>query len=291
VAILLSACLGFFLADAAISLLDDTLILLFGAHLLAGLRGMVCLFAMLVALVAYALMGLTPMIPKRLFLPLVLFNPLAALALIPFAIYFFGRVQQFAWLISLGQVIVGLSILYLVQGDFKLRWLPITEKQLDAQHFNWRNLSVFLLVNLFVLLPVVAIYLVLCAALAVNHFSDGFLALRPVGLTVQVRRYVRDDGKTIQLFPMSYIGEPEFYRQLTQSFPTNSIILMEGVSDDGNLLTNGITYKRMATSLGLAELLAIMTPLVATLERTGTIPYPNPIGVPAPGDGPVVDSA
>ena len=253
VAILLSACLGLFLADAAISLLDDTLILLFGTHLLAGLRGMVCLLAMIMALVTYALMGLTPMIPKRLFLPLTLFNPLAALALIPFAIYFFSRVQQFAWLISLGQVLFGLNILYLVRGDYKLRWLPVTEQQLEARRFNWGNLSVFLLVNLFVLVPAVAIYLVLCAALAVNHFSEGFLALRPGGLTVQVRSYVRDDGKTIQLFPMSHIGEPEFYQQLAQSFPTNSIILMEGVSDDENLLTNRITYKRMATSLGLAE--------------------------------------
>src|ERR1035437_9247159 len=210
VAILLSACLGLFLADAAISLLDDTLILLFGTHLLAGLRGMVCLLAMIMALVTYALMGLTPMIPKRLFLPLTLFNPLAALALIPFAIYFFSRVQQFAWLISLGQVLFGLNILYLVRGNYKLRWLPVTEQQIEARRFNWGNLSVFLLVNLFVLVPAVAIYLVLCAALAVNHFSQGFLALRPGGLTVQLRSYVRDDGKTIQLFPMSHIGEPEF---------------------------------------------------------------------------------
>jgi hypothetical protein len=99
----------------------------------------------------------------------------------------------------------------------------------------------------------VIIYLVLCAALAVGHFSDGFLALRPGGLTVRVRKYARNDGKTIQLFPMSHIGEPDFYRKLSQSFPTNSIILMEGVTDDRNLLTNKITYKRMATSLGLAE--------------------------------------
>ena len=68
-----------------------------------------------------------------------------------------------------------------------------------------------------------------------------------------MRRYTRNDGKTIQLFPMSHIGEPDFYRRLAQSFPSNSIILMEGVTDDRNLLTNKPTYKRMATSLGLAE--------------------------------------
>ena len=252
-AILLSVCLGLFLADAVVSLLDDSLILLSGVHLLSGIRGIVCLLAMLIALVIYVLMGLTPMIPKRLFLPLALLNPVAALAVVPFAIYCYSRLQQVAWVISFSQVIFGLGILFLVQGGFKLRWPLVAANQLEAWRFSWRNLSVFLLANLFVLVPAVIIYLVLCAALAVGHFSDGFLALRPGGLTVRVRKYARNDGKTIQLFPMSHIGEPDFYRKLSQSFPTNSIILMEGVTDDRNLLTNKITYKRMATSLGLAE--------------------------------------
>jgi len=252
-AILLSVCLGLFLADAVVSLLDDSITLFFGTRLLAGLREMVCLLAMLMALVIYVLMGLTPMIPKRLFLPVTLFNPVAALAVVPLFIYFYSRIQQVAWVISLGQLLFGLNILYLVQGGYKLRWPLVPEKQLEARRFNWLNLCIFLLVNLFILLPAVIAYLVLCAALAVNHFSEGFLAVRPGGLTVQVRKYTRSDGKTIQLFPMSHIGEFDFYRKVAQSFPTNSIILMEGVTDDRNLLTNKITYKRMATSLGLAE--------------------------------------
>ena len=40
---------------------------------------------------------------------------------------------------------------------------------------------------------------------------------------------------------------------LAQSFPTNALVLMEGVTDNSNLLTNEITYQRAATSLGLAE--------------------------------------
>ena len=107
-AILLSVCLGLFLADAVISLLDDSLIILFDSHILAGTRGIVFLLAMLMALVIYGLMGLTPMIPKRLFLPLTLFNPVAALAVVPLVIYFYSRMQQIAWLISLGQVLFGL---------------------------------------------------------------------------------------------------------------------------------------------------------------------------------------
>lgn len=253
IAVLLSLCLGLFLADAVVSLVDDSLILFFDIHVLTLIRGMVFLLAMLMAVVVYGLMGLTPMIPKRLFLPLTLFNPLAGLTAIPFLIYCYGRIQQVAWGISLCQVIFGLSILYWVQGGFKFRWPLVAEVKLEVRRFSWRNLSGFLLVNVFGLLPALIVCLVLCAALAVDHFSAGFVALRPVGLTVQVRKYVRHDGKTLQLVPMSHIGEPDFYRTLSQSFPTNSIILMEGVTDNRNLITNEITYQRMATALGVAE--------------------------------------
>ena len=252
-AFLLSLCLGLFLADAVVSLADDSLILLFGLRVLAVVRGIVFLFGLLVAVVVYGMMGLTPMIPKRLFLPVTLFNPLGALAVIPLAIYFYGRLQPISWVISLCQLIFGLGILYWVQGGFKLRWPLVAESQLRSLGFSWLNLSGFLALNLFVVLPAVVVYLAVCAALAVGHFSEDFLALRPGGFTVQVRKYVRNDGKTIQLVPMAHIGEADFYQKLSQSFPTNAVVLMEGVTDVSNLLTNRITYKRMATSLGLTE--------------------------------------
>src|SRR6266446_1826757 len=81
-AIILSLCLGLFVADAIVSLLDDSLILFFGVHILSPIRGLVFVFAMLMALLTYGLMGLTPMIPKRLFLPVTLFGPVAGLAVV-----------------------------------------------------------------------------------------------------------------------------------------------------------------------------------------------------------------
>jgi hypothetical protein len=251
--LLLSVGLGLFLADAVISLVDESLIRLLDLHVLTWLRMPLSLFTMLLALVIYGLMGLTPMIPKRVFLPLALFNPVATLVAIPCLIYFYGRIHQIAWGIAFGQVLLGLIILYRVQGGLKFRWPLVPAPQLKDRRFSWRNLSVFLLVNVVVLVPAVFVYLGLCAVLAVNHFSDGFLALRPSGFTVQVRKYIRADGKTIQLVPMLHIGEPEFYQTLAQSFPTNALILMEGVTDNRNLLTNKITYERMAATLGVAE--------------------------------------
>ena len=251
--ILLSLGLGLFLADAVVSLLDESLIRLLDVHVLTWLRVPLSLFTMLLALVIYGLMGLTPMIPKRVFLSLALFNPVATLVAIPCLIYFYGRIHQIAWGIAFCQVLLGLIILYRVQGGLKFRWPLVPAPQLTDRRFSWRNLSVFLVVNVVVLVPAVLVYLGLCAVLAVNHFSEGFLALRPSGFTVQVRKYVRADGKTIQLVPMLHIGEPEFYQTLAQSFPTNALILMEGVTDNQNLLTNKITYQRMAATLGVAE--------------------------------------
>ena len=242
-AMVLSICLGLFLADAFVSLADDSLMVLFNLHLLAGIRLMVVLLAMLLGLVVYVLMALTPMVPKRLFLPVTLFNPAAPFLCIPFMIYCFGRLPWVAWGFSLFQVVLGLWILFRVQGGWKLRWPLVPVERLGARGFSWLNLCVFVLANLLILLP----------ATGVNHFSDGFMALHPAGFTVQMRKYARDDGKTVELFPMSHVADASFYRAISQTFPTNSIILMEGVTDENHLLTNGISYKRMANALGLAE--------------------------------------
>lgn len=252
-AILLSACLGLFLADAIISLVDDTAALWSGVHILLGLRMVVSLLALLMALVVYVLMALTPAIPKRLFVPLALFYLATQLAGIPLFIFYFSHLQQIVWCMSLAQVLLGLWILQQAQGRLKFGWLLVPLDRLGLRRFSWWNLIGFVLANVFGLLPAVMIFLFVCMAGTVNHFSDGFMTVRPGGFTVQVRKYVRADGKTIQLFPMSHVAESDFYRDISQTFPTNSIILMEGVSDEKHLLKHKPNYQRMASALGLAE--------------------------------------
>lgn len=253
VAILLSVCLGLFLADGFVSLLDDSLILLFDFHWLTAVRAAVWGIATLLAALVYVLMGLTPMVPKRVFLPVTLFGPLVMLLTIPLMVLFRGRIHQVACIISVCQVLVALGVFYWVQGGFRVRWPSVAEDRLGTRQFSWLNLGGFVLLNVLVLVPAGAAAFLLTAAWALNHTSDGFLRVRPGGLTVQVRKYVRPDGKMIQLVPMAHIGEPAFYRTLSRSFPTNAIVLIEGVTDHRNLLTNEITYQRMAKTFGVAE--------------------------------------
>jgi hypothetical protein len=177
----------------------------------------------------------------------------ATLAVFPVLIYGFGRLQLFGWGISVCEVIIGLWVLYLAQDKLGFRWPLVSVDRLGVRGFSWLNLSTFVLLNVFVLLPAITGYLVVCTALAVGHFTGGFMTLRPNGFTVQVRKYIRDDGKTIELFPMAHVADARFYHRVSQTFPTNSIILMEGVTDEQNLLTNKISYRRMAKTLGLTE--------------------------------------
>ncbi len=251
--LLLTIGFGLFLADAGVSFVDDSLIVLFNVHLLTLPREIVFLFALAAAFVIYVLMGFTRAVPKRLFLPVTLFSPIAGLAMVPFLIYAYRQLPHVQWVFSLCQVTLGLVILYRLQGRLTFTWPLVKVDRLGPAGFGWANLVLFLLANVLVLLPAVVAYLGVCGALAVGHFSEGFLTLRPSGFAVRIKTYVRGDGKTIELVPMAHIGERDFYQKVAQSFPTNGIILMEGVTDDRGLLTNSINYHRMAARLHLTE--------------------------------------
>lgn len=251
--VVLSVFLGLFAVDAVFSVIDDSLSLFFNVHSFTAIRAIVALVDLAAGIVVYCMMGLTPMIPKRMFLPLTLFFLVAQLPVIPFLIYYPHQLQGLTFAMSLCQAILGLGILYWVLGGFKFRWPLVSEAQLGGRGFSWWNISGFLIGNIVVLAPAVIVYLVVCAAFAVNQTTEGFLRLGPRGVTAQARKYVRNDGETVQLFPMIHIGDAEFYQKVSRSFPSNSVILMEGVTDEKQLLTNGLSYHRVATKLGLHE--------------------------------------
>jgi hypothetical protein len=261
---LLSLCLALFVLDGITSFLDDGLILFLNVHAFSLLRGLISLATLLMAVGVYALIGVTPLVPKRLFLPIPMFFLAAMLAMFTLAIFWYHRMEQIAFVISACELVLGIVLVSMARrdagGSRGLSWPWVGAEWLGGKGFSWKHLLAFVAANVFVLLPAVLIYIFAFSARAVNRFSEGFVALHPRGFTVQVRKYVRDDGKVIELFPMAHIADASFYQHVSQSFPTNSIILMEGVSDSENLLTNKITYKRMASALGLSEQKATFAP-------------------------------
>lgn len=252
-AITLSLVLGLFLMHGLVSLLDDSLVLAGGSSFLTAMRGVLGMGVVGVSVVLYLGMGLTPLIPKRGFLPVAVFMAVAVLALIPVSIYVPDRIPQAAWLLSLTQVMLGLGLLAWGWRGRDTRWPMVNPASLGHRLFSWGNLLGFAAINAFVIVPGILLYLGFCLGRAVDHFSGSFLALHRDSLSMQTRKYTRPDGKTIHLVPMMHIGEPAFYEQVARAMPTNATVLVEGVTDHRNLLERPISYRRMARSLGLAE--------------------------------------
>jgi hypothetical protein len=252
-AVVLSAGLVLFLADGLVSLANAAAILAFHSHALSGVRAILLLVTLGVLGFIYLLLGFTCLVPKRYFLPVTLFLPLLWLALVPAAIFFRAQLAVVDVVAAALQATLGAAVIFKLLGGLRWRWPMVRTDRLGTRIFSGANLGVFLAANLLVAPLLVAVYLAVCAASAVEHFSGGFLKLRAGGITVQAREYARADGKTVLLVPMIHIGDAGFYEQVSQSFPTNSIILMEGVTDTHNLLTNRLSYRRAATSLGLSE--------------------------------------
>jgi hypothetical protein len=262
--ILLSLCLGLYLADAIVSVADSSLILFFGIHALTGLEMCIGIISFLLLGVVYVLMVFTPAIPKRWFVTLTLFCLIGGL-LTPIVFLFPQYLLWSIWTGSLTQLLLGFWVLYQAQRGVKFGWPLVPASRLGAQNFTWTNLIGFAAANLFILVPAILIYLFSCAAWAIHRSSDGFMTLHPGGLTVQVRKYIRADGKTIQLFPMMHIADKEFYQRVEHTFPINSVILMEGVTDDKHLLKNKLSYVRAARKLGLTEQHEAFDPVRGTL--------------------------
>lgn len=249
----LSLTLILVLANAVASVLDDSGYLFTGHYLLATPSGILSLLTILATLLVYGLMGLTPAVPKRIVLPIVFLVALPVLAIFPTAIYSYQRLTLVDWIVSWIVVAACLGMMRGLMGSWKPRWPVVADKHLGTRSFSWGNLVAFVLLTLFVLLPAIGLYVGGCTSMAVSHFTDGFVSLRPSGVILQARKYVRDDGRTVVLFPMSHIAESDFYRSVEQSFTSNSVVLLEGVTDTNHLLTNHISYKRAAKALHLSE--------------------------------------
>src|SRR5690348_10369247 len=112
-AVVLSLCLILFVADAAVSMIDDCLIVFLHVHLISFERGLLAILSMLMAVGIYGLMGLTPLVPKRPFVLIPAFTLIATLAAFPCMIYCHDQVQVVALAISVVQLIIAARILYL----------------------------------------------------------------------------------------------------------------------------------------------------------------------------------
>lgn len=251
--IALSLYLAGFVIDGLLSLADDTLQWTVHLPLLALPRMLVSAVVSPLWIFVYGFIACVPAVPKRVFAPLALFFPVQVLLGIWLMIYRPDQMLPFQFVFSLCQCLLAVVVVLLVCRGRVWKWPLISIDQLAGRLFSWLNLLGFVAVNVFVLLPATLIYLACCASMAVDHYTDHFMALRVNGISVRSEQLHRSDGKTVFLMPTVHVGRSDFYSQLSDAIPTNSIVLMEGVTDRKHHLHHRLDYKKLASALGLKQ--------------------------------------
>jgi hypothetical protein len=251
-AIVLSLALVVFLTSAALGVFDDTL-LLFDRRELSGVRALAVLLALLVGVPLFLMMAVFPRIPKRFFMPVALFIPVTSVAVLPLLVYFHEHARWIGLAVSLIHLALALWIPWRLRRGGRIAWPLVDDSQLAARPFRWGHFASVTATGALVIAPLLAGGVLFSAKLAVDHFSAGFVAIKPSGVSMQVRRYVRDDGRSVWLVPMSHVGESSFYQNLSASFPQDAVVLMEGVSDQKRLLPRDGGYSKMAEAIGVVE--------------------------------------
>ena len=238
-----------FLGDGILSLLDDLLIVGAGTHLLSSPRALLSGLVLLGSLPVYILLGATPRLPWRVFLPPCLFLTWLGMGAMPLPVWL--GLQGALLVTSALKIGLGVATLVLVRRvTGGVGWL-FTEESLAGPRFRWRTALGFSAVNVFLILPATLAYLFLAASSGIDSVSGGFLRMDTSGLYTTDRAYTRGE-QTVHLIGMMHIGESSYYSELIESFPTEgAVILREGVSDEQNLLPDGISYEPLAASLGL----------------------------------------
>jgi hypothetical protein len=249
---LLSLLILIFLLSGSLSFLDDTL-LLFERTVFTASRVLVSCLMLIAGMVAYITVACLPGVPKRIFLTIALFIPVSSVAALPLLVYFHAQAGWIAWGMSLLQLGFGIWVVYHLKSSLRISWPLISASQAADCRFRFGHFAAVMLAGFFLVIPLLLAGTTFSAKLAIHHFTDGFVNLRTTGLTMDVREYVRDDGKKITLIPMSHVGEPEFYQELSNSFPEDAVVLLEGVSDQKNLFNVQGSYAKMAQAAGVVE--------------------------------------
>jgi hypothetical protein len=214
------------------------------------LRELLAESVIIMAAAVYICLGIDGRLPKRIFLPQVLFALIC-----PFSTWLFpflAGIQTYGLIAAILQLLLGmLPLCYFRKGGDPC--LTMGTEMFTAPFFRLKNTLIFSTVNLFAA-PFVLILLVLFATNAyMAEYTSGFMKLDPGGLRMSERVY-KSDNRTIRLAAMIHVGSSEFYDEVTKSIGTGRIIVLaEGVSDDKQLLVGGIDYGKMAAYLGLTS--------------------------------------
>ncbi len=237
-----------FLADGLISVVAEALTWGGGDPVLGGFRTVWALLVVFFSLGVALMVAVTPRAPKRVLVPLLLFTWWAGLAqAFPLG---FSKIPHLGFWLSVFQVVVAGVVFWLWRAQTSLR--PFEAR--DRVGFAWKYALVAVPATAGVFLAVFVLGVFGAISHQISSSSGGYVQLRPNGLFLLERRFQSGD-REVRLAGMMHIAEEEFYANLLPEADPKvpSVVLVEGVTDAGNLLGDGnLSYSGLARMLSIS---------------------------------------
>lgn len=253
-----------FLLDALLSVLDGWLGLA-GIDVLGGTRQLVALLALSASIPLYVALAASPSLPKRVFLPPVLFLFWVALGGVPLTIYLELEVAG-RWLAICQLALAALALTLARRGGAGASW-PLTQAQVAGPFFDLAHLARFAVANLLLAPVVLSALLVVGGAAWLRTESAGFLWVDLDGVHSIERTYVRGD-REVRLVAMVHAADEQFYRDVIGSITgEGTVVLSEGVTDATSRLSEVPDLGEIAESLGLVAQTSVPLRGDVALER------------------------
>ena len=239
-----------FLTDGAFSLVDEATTLAFGSSPLSGVRAAFALAMLAMTLPMAAIIGMTPMAPKRVLVPPILFAWWAGPAMAyPIGLW---KPPHLALILAALQVLLALVVWYFAPNlSGTGRSLPIALRR--AQAFSWKYLLVAGPVTALSFLLLAASSVALGFSTQIELLTGGYVRVRPDGIYLVERQFQSGD-REVRLAGMMHIARREFYSGVLPSpDPAEpSVVLVEGVTDRKRLLGGRtLDYGRLAKLLNV----------------------------------------
>jgi hypothetical protein len=189
-------------------------------------------------------------LPKRIFLPLIVFALWGGFGFWPLPVMFEHAVLPL--LASAGQLLLALAAFLRVRR-YSGGHLLLSPEMLSGPLFSLRATMIYVVASLVLLPFFLGLFTLASVGMYLEQQTAGFLRLTPSGIFMTERVY-RKGEQTIRLAGMMHLGAEEYYRDLAASVdPGRTLVLVEGVSDVDQLLPNRFDYGGIGEALGLVS--------------------------------------
>ena len=240
--------LACFIVDAVLSLTDEVL-KLGGLPLIGQWRMAVAMVVAALSVPVYLLLGLSPRLPKRVFLPPTLFLFWAWAGSFPLGLYLpTESVMLITAAMQVGISVICLGMLRDLSGGE--RWWLRPDFP-ERPFFSARNSAGFVIANLLAAPIFIAISAMGIATQLLEFWTEGYARIRTDGLYCVEQTFTRED-KSVHLMATIHVGDDEYYEALARRMANeDGLVLAEGVTDKRGILREPLTYENVASSFGL----------------------------------------